>query len=303
MDELKDLKRVAQASLYSILGITTLFITFAVIARSGTLVTYFVWSMAGIAVKVLALLTIGIMLRENQYLFPYGTGKLENSSAFVFGVSIAPVGLCFLVASLLALLEPRGQPSYGLCLVPVAASVTRSVVLNLWLKGILRRHPNPSPLLRSYQTEFRLALMSDSFLIGAFLVGEALHAWHHDFLAARVDPLLSVLLSLVMLQSGTRLIRDNLRALLDLPLPEPEMLKIVRVLTEFYSSYAGLGRLYTRRSGKRAVVEMELAFGPGTTLVQVRELERRMGDRLAGVLPDVTFRVLPTVAEPERPGR
>ena len=62
-------------------------------------------------------------------------------------------------------------------------------------------------------------------------------------LAARVDPFLSVLLSVVMVKSGTRLILDNLRALLDLPLPEPEMLKVMKVLGEFFHSYDGLGRL------------------------------------------------------------
>ena len=48
---------------------------------------------------------------------------------------------------------------------------------------------------------------------------------------------------------------------------------------------------------------MELAFDPGTSMAQVRDLELRMGERLSRVLPDVTFRVLPAVAGDVEPGR
>ncbi len=54
------------------------------------------------------------------------------------------------------------------------------------------------------------------------------------------------------LRAGVYSLVVSLLSLLDLPLPGPEMLKVMKVLAEFFRSYAsydGLGRLYTRRSG------------------------------------------------------
>ena len=292
---LKDLKKVSEASLFSILGITASFIIFALIAHSETLVTYFIWSMAGIMVKVFGLISIRIMLRENEYLFPYGTGKVENFSAFLFGLSIAPLGLYFLVVSIYKLFYPPGPVSYGLCLIPLVFALTRSSILTLWFKKVLKRHPSPSPLMLSYQADFRVAVISDSFLIGAFIAGWLLSRARLDFIGIRVDPLLSVTLSVIMIKSGTTLIIENMRSLLDLPLPENELLKVVKVMAEFYDSFKGLGSVCTRRSGKFRIIEMELSFDPHIPLLNVSETEQFMAERLSKELPDVRFRIIPKI--------
>ena len=292
---LEDLKKVSEVSLFSILGITALFITFALIAHSETLVTYFMWSMAGIMVKVFGLISIRIMLRENKYLFPYGTGKIENFSAFLFGVSIAPLGLYFLIVSIYKLFVPPGPVSYGLCLIPLAFAVTRSSILTFWLKKMMKRHPNPSPLMLSYQADFRVALISDSFLIAAFIVGWLLSMGRLDFIGIRIDPFLSATLSVIMIKSGTTLIIENMRSLLDLPLPENELLKVVKVMAEFYDSFEGLGRICTRRSGKFRVIEIELMFDPNISLLNVSETEKYMFERLSKELPGVRFRIIPRI--------
>ena len=294
---LQDLKKVSEVSLFSILGIAALFITFALIAHSETLVTYFMWSMSGIMVKVFGLISIKIMLRENQYLFPYGTGKIENFSAFLFGVSIAPLGLYFLIVSIYKLFVPPDPVSYGLCLIPLALALTRSSILTFWFKKMMIKHPSPSPLMLSYQADFRVAVISDSFLIAAFTAGWLLSLGRLDFIATRVDPFLSVTLSVIMIKSGTTLIIANMRSLIDLPLPENEILRVVKVITEFYDSFEGLGRVYTRRSGRFRMIEIEFMFDPSISLLNINKTEKNMFERLSKELPGVIFRIIPRIEE------
>ena len=50
---------------------------------------------------------------------------------------------------------------------------------------------------------------------------------------------------------------------MDLPLSEDEQLTITRVLGHHYADYDLVGTLYTRSSGTRRFVEVELGFGAG----------------------------------------
>ena len=120
LDELKGLKRISEVSVCTSLIITPLSIIFSLITGSVTLLLYFVWAAAAITVKLFALVSIRIMLKENRFLYPNGTGKLENFSSFLFGVSIVPLGVYFLIVSITKLFSPLPSVTYLLCQVPVA---------------------------------------------------------------------------------------------------------------------------------------------------------------------------------------
>jgi divalent metal cation (Fe/Co/Zn/Cd) transporter len=169
-------------------------------------------------------------------------------------------------------------------------------LLTIWTRRIIKGTTNPSPLLKAYYTDFKVALTSDSFLFLAFLSGYLLSTGGFDYLSIRVDPLLSVILSLYMLRVGVPLIIENTRSLIDLPLPEKEMLKILKVTTEFYREFTGFGMLYSRQSGKRKIVEMELSFSPAISLEQITEIENRIDKRINPEIPDVCFRIIPKIS-------
>jgi len=259
---------------------------------SVTLLVYFVWAAAAIAVKLFAYFSIRIMLKENQFMFPYGTGKLENASSFLFGVSIVPMGVYFLVVSVSKMFAPLPSVTYPLCLIPVALSLLLTLMLTVWTRRMIRQSSNPSPLLKAYNVNFKVSLTSDAFLFLAFLAGFLFSLARLDFLSIRVDPVLSVILSLYMIRVGLPLVIDNIRALMDLPLPEQDMLKILKVASEFYSEYSGFGMLYTRQSGKQKFIEMELHFEPGMSLEKIIQMEAQMAERINLSIPDVQFRLI-----------
>jgi len=74
----------------------------------------------------------------------------------------------------------------------------------------------------------------------------------------------------------------------------------MKVLAAHYADYETIGTLYTRSSGKQRFVEIELTF-PGTcTLDEIDALGAHMEKALAADVPELTFRVIPAVAEPRR---
>jgi len=96
-----------------------------------------------------------------------------------------------------------------------------------------------------------------------------------------------------MLWMGLPLIIENFRSLIDLPLPEKDMLKILKVSTEFHGEYSGFGMLYTRSSGKVKIIEMELIFDPEISLEKIKDIEKQMELRIKQDIPDVNFRIIP----------
>jgi hypothetical protein len=53
---------------------------------------------------------------------------------------------------------------------------------------------------------------------------------------------------------------------MDLPLPEPEQLRVLKAPAEHYAEYEGIGCVYSRKSGSHRFVEIELAFLAGRRL-------------------------------------
>jgi ferrous-iron efflux pump FieF len=75
---------------------------------------------------------------------------------------------------------------------------------------------------------------------------------------------------------GASLVRHNLRSLMALPLSEAEQLKVMRMLATHYADYESVGTLFTRSSGKRRFVEIELGFEYEQTVGRVQDLTQRM---------------------------
>jgi len=108
----------------------------------------------------------------------------------------------------------------------------------------------------------------------------------------------ALVIALYMLWVGVELVRHNFRALMDLPLSEAEQLKITRVIGHHYADYDLVGTLYTRSSGTRRFVEVELGFDGEKSVEHVHVLSRHMEKALAEELPGLHFRIVP-VWEPD----
>jgi cation diffusion facilitator family transporter len=277
--------------------IVVMMVTSAVLAGSAALVAMAAQSGIALVINAFAVYAMRQVLRENAYTHPYGAGKLENFSAFLCGVLYVPSGLYVLVDSVERLIHAP-EVGYLLGLIPVSITFLTGAVLFVFASRLRRRTRNPSPLLISYRADYLIGMLTDGGIIIAFVLASVLIGLGLPAVGDRVDPAVALVIALYMLWVGVSLVRHNFRALMDLPLAEEEQLTITRVLAAHYADYDLVGTLYTRSSGKRRFVEIELGFDGEKSVEHVHVLSRHMEKALADELPGLHFRIVP-VWEPD----
>ena len=107
-----------------------------------------------------------------------------------------------------------------------------------------------------------------------------------------MDLLLAAAYSFFLLLNGLRVIHANFRALLDLPLPEGDQLKILRVLTRHVDAYDDVVNVFSRFSGGRRRVEIELSFPSETPASRIEHLRGRIHGELGELLGPLEFHLI-----------
>ncbi len=276
----------------TVLPAAALFFVTAAISDSIALFVYLAWYSISFAVQAFSLYAVRQTLRANSNRFPYGTGKLENFSAFLDGVLYVPIGLYLAYDASNRLFTPL-PVGYALGMIPVIITGVRLAVFYLVCRRMIRGIAAPSPILQAYTVSFRVALLSNLGVLFAFIAAWTLIHFGLPAIGNRVDPVTGLALALYMVFSGTRLVWRNFRSLMDLPLTENEQLHVMRVLAVYYDDYEGVGTVYTRRSGKENFVELELFFSADRTLGDIQALEKAMKQALVRELPELKFRIIP----------
>ncbi len=277
--------------------IVVMMVTSAMLTGSAALIAMAAQSGIALVINAFAVYAMRQVLRENAYTHPYGAGKLENFSAFLCGVLYIPSGAYVLFDSVERLIHAP-EVGYLLGLIPVSITCLTGTVLFVFASRLRRGTRNPSPLLVSYRADYLIGMLTDGGVIIAFVLATVLIGLGLPAIGDRVDPTVALVIALYMLWVGVSLVRHNFRALMDLPLAEEEQLTITRVLAAHYADYDLVGTLYTRSSGKRRFVEIELGFDGEKSVEHVHVLSRHMEKALADELPGLHFRIVP-VWEPD----
>jgi ferrous-iron efflux pump FieF len=292
------LYKLLRWGLYTEAPMTVMFTVMAVLTGSAALVAIAIQSGVALVVNAFAVYAMRQVLRENVYSFPYGAGKLENFSAFLCGVLYVPSGLYVMFDGIDRLVHAP-DVGYVLSLIPVAISLARGIVLYVVAVRMARASTNPSPLLVSYKLDYRIGCLTDGGVMVSFVVAWLLIELGVPAVGDRIDPAVALAISAYMIVVGIDLVRRNFRALMDLPLSEHEQMTILRVLAHHYADYDVVGTVYSRASGKRRFVEIELGFDGERTVEHVHVLSRHMEQDLAAEVPGLHFRIVP-VWEPDQ---
>lgn len=277
--------------------IVVMMVTSAMLAGSAALIAMAAQSAVALVINAFAVYAMRQVMRENVYSFPYGAGKLENFSAFLCGVLYVPSGLYVLFDSVERLIHAP-EVGYLLGLIPVSITFASGTVLFIFARRLKRRTQNPSPLLISYNADYFIGMLTDGGVLIAFALATLLVHFGQPAIGDRIDPVIALVISIYMLIVGVDLVRHNFRALMDLPLSESEQMTIMRVLAHHYRDYDLVGTVYSRASGKRRFVEIELGFDGDKTVEHVHCLSRHMERDLGEELPDLHFHIVP-VWEPD----
>jgi cation diffusion facilitator family transporter len=288
------LYRIMLWTFFTLIPLTAMFIVMAVLTDSAAVVVYILQCAVALTVQAFSIYALRQVLRDDTFRFPYGAGKLEDFAAFLCGVLYIPAGLYVIYSASDRLVHPPAV-GYLLGMVPILVETVRQVTLYVLLVRLSRRTRAPSPLLRAYLLDFRVGWLTDVGVFVAFATGWLLVTSGRPGLGDRVDPAIALAVAVYMLWVGVSLVRNSFRSLMDLPLPEPEQLRVLKALAEHYAEYEGIGCVYTRKSGSRQFVEIELAFPAQRTLAEIEATSARIRESLEAGVPGLRFRVVPVV--------
>jgi len=235
--------------------------------------------------------------RGNVFKYPYGTGKLEDFAGFAYGWSILFVCGIIIYEGIYRFVGPSPQISLGLALVAVIFSLARITFIVGWLRRILSRNPGRSPLLHIYYINCSGIMWYTAGILAAMVIGWFLTGQWGNTIAVAIDLLIAIAYVLYLLVTGAQVIRTNFRALLDLPLSEPDQLAILAVLTSHYDHYANVVNVLTRESGGRKRIEIELSFHPETDAQYLEEFRSRLKEDLEKHFGEIDFTLIARCAD------
>ena len=292
-------KSLVDAAFFSLIPLALLALLIAWLSHSLAILTLAVDYGLSFIVQFFAFKSIRAIVNSNAIKFPYGTGKLENFSGFRYGALTIPTGIYILYVTAGRFAAPPSGVELGIAQLAILPSLARSAYLYLLALRLCRL--SDSPMVESYRVNFKTSTLFDAGILlalGLAIVLTRIGGGAFVDLAGLIDPTVSLLLAGYMLYSGVRLTGSNFRILMDLPLPEDEQLKIMNVLAREFDHYEGVGTIYTRRSGRRRFLDVELYLDRQATVADAAELQQRMRRQLETHFDDIAFNL---IALPHQP--
>lgn len=268
-------QRLAGLLLIGNILLTVLKFFAAVVTGSVGLLSEAVHSAADIFSSLMAYLGIRAAAAPPDEDHPYGHGKIESLAGF--GEAIMVFGMVAYVAfeSIKRLIKPEPVEEVGVGVIVMAISI----VVAFLAANHARRvgEETNSMALKSNAAHWMLdAVTSVAVLVGLLVYLLTKAVW--------VDPVLGLGLSGWMFWGAVRLSREAFHELIDVVLPEKEIL-LINSMIEEVPDVLGYHRLRTRRSGELRHIDFHIVVPSEWSLVQAHDvadlLEKRICDALA----------------------
>jgi len=288
---LRGLKRLVDAAFYSLIPLALITLAVAILSNSLAILSMFIDYGLSFVVQLFAFQSIRAIMQSNVIKFPYGTGKLENFSGFLYGTLSIPMSLCILYVTVCRFIEPAQTVSLSIAQLALIPSLARS--LYLFFRSRKLKSQIDSPMVESYYVNFKVSTLFDFGILLALGTSITMTYIGYASLAGYIDPLVSFVLAVFMLYHGVILAKNNFKILMDLPLPEDEQLKIMNVLIREFDNYENVGNIYTRRSGRQRFLDVELYLNENMTIRDTARLQSSMKVHLQEHFGEISFNLIP----------
>jgi cation diffusion facilitator family transporter len=207
----------------------------------------------------------------------FGHGKFENLA------SIIEAGLIVLAAGAIIwhavprLFAPTPVEALGLGAVVLIVAIIVNTGVSQHLLRVARETDSPALEADAWH------LRTDVFTSAGVLVGLGLIKLTGLLI---IDPIIAILVSLFILRAAYRLIRDSLRSILDVRLPETDEQRIRSVLADYQSEYVEFHGLRTRKAGPDRHVDLHLVTPARGSVAEAHDLCNRIEQDIAKLFPN-----------------
>lgn len=298
--EYPELKRLIFWVLATLIPLTVLTVITGIVSASLAIDAIAIDSGTCIILHVFNMIAIGIILRQNSFSYPYGTGKLENFSGFLYAVIVLPGALLIIASAVRRYLHPPAAIDFGPALALLLITLLRDGWLLFWTLRLCMRYPDHSPMTQSYRVSLKLAVIHDCAILAGLMLGAWLFSSGYPVVANIIDLFIGLVVAIYICYNAVFLLIRNFRSLIDLPLPEADQFKILHALVAEFDAYQGIGNIYSQLSGSTRLIQIELYFGGSTTAEEIEQLRSRLEERLGGQFSKLMFHLIPLVKKTDQ---
>ena len=226
--------------------------------------------------------------KDLRYEYNYGVGKIEAISSLLCD-SMGFLGLLITLGfSVQAIIIPE-QPSelviavVGLKIINVAFDTAFFVKQ----RKITKIHN--SAISKSNYAEALSALLFDSVALISLFAMWLLRA---NSIGGYIAPVVSIFVAIYLMVGYTKRIRQSVIELTDKTLPEEQQMKILAILTRYYSSYSQFHSINSQKSGDITRIDIHLSFEKGTSVDEVISLKKKMQDELNQIFENCSVNII-----------
>lgn len=213
-------------------------------------------SFVGLAVSVILYYSIKLANRPADLIHNYGYGKVEHVCEAMEGVVL--IGIAFAMSSqaVLGLLHPThvALPWVGFASSIINASINFAGSSYIFIMARRSR----SPAIRAEGVHYRMEGFISGMIAVAFIVYMFLSRSGLNAIAAYVDPMAALLVSMVLVVPSFRLAKGAFFKLLDTSVEEDSQMEILKQLTRHMGEFCEFRNLRTRTAGRHKFVEFNL---------------------------------------------
>ena len=203
--------------------------------------------------------------KDLRYEYNYGIGKIEAISS-IFGDGIVLFGMFLtLCLSVYSFFYPS-KPSEVLI-----AVVGVKLYDIMWDLAIFAKQRKIFKINQSALSESNYAAALGDLLFDSFAGFSLLIMWlfRNSPIGGYISPVVSILVAGYLIVGCIKRIKTSLNELTDKTLPEEQQLKILKVLTRHYNSYAKFHSIDSRKIGEITRIDISLSFENNTRVEDV----------------------------------
>ena len=228
------------------------------------------------------------LTKDLRFEYNYGVGKVEAISSLLcdgmgfFGLLIT---LGFSVQSIIIPEQPSDLviAVVGLKIINVAFDTAFFVKQ----RKITKIHN--SAISKSNYAEALSALLFDSVALVSLFAMWLLRATP---IGGYIAPVVSIFVAIYLMVGYTKRIRQSFVELTDKTLPEEQQMKILAILTRYYSSYSQFHSINSQKSGDITRIDIHLSFEKGTSVDEVISLKKKMQDELNQIFENCSVNII-----------
>ena len=228
------------------------------------------------------------LTKDLRFEYNYGVGKVEAISSLLcdgmgfFGLLIT---LGFSVQSIIIPEQPSDLviAVVGLKIINVAFDTAFFVKQ----RKITKIHN--SAISKSNYTEALSALLFDSVALVSLFAMWLLRATP---IGGYIAPVVSIFVAIYLMVGYTKRMRQSFIELTDKTLPEEQQMKILAILTRYYSSYSQFHSINSQKSGDITRIDIHLSFEKGASVDEVISLKKKMQDELNRIFENCSVNII-----------